>query len=274
MVLHVLQHSSNAAPIKRVPFGGAPLPESGRRPSGARLDQTTSRSTGTHPRGHEADVPGYSGTSSTPAVPPGELLLIDLSEGENPLGILEQGWTEGWTSWKFVDFVRLTVILGPAESPSAATGHHWVLTDSAWDPTDVMNATAQASNGRIETVVDVAGPPHLHAEDSGTWGPPPTTAAPGYTWSTTIKVELTCSGDAEQWINDRLGVSALWTADGGRYEEKEWEALATCQNGTDSKPLSWTFPTPDPSGNRIQILVAGGASTGGNGQWRYVYEWK
>jgi hypothetical protein len=75
----------------------------------------------------------FRGTSSTPDVPAGAEVTIDLSAGANPLGIYEQGRKLG-KDWWYVNFVRLTVTLGPAESASEANP-----TEAA-TPTETMGA--------------------------------------------------------------------------------------------------------------------------------------
>jgi len=128
----------------------------------------------------------------------GAKVTIDLSDGENPLGILEQGHRQGWKVWENVDFVRLTVILGPvasASAASAAAGGHWVLTSttpavgpgaSPWSAGG-SKMTMESSNGRIAWSYSFDGsfdghPEYQQADDgSVSWGPPPASAAPGDT---------------------------------------------------------------------------------------------
>ncbi len=54
----------------------------------------------------------YRATSSTLAAPAGEQVTIELKDGENPLGILEQGSKQGWKYWEYDNFVRLNVVNG------------------------------------------------------------------------------------------------------------------------------------------------------------------
>ena len=54
----------------------------------------------------------YRDTSSTLAADPGKQVTIQLKDGDNPLGILEQGAKRTWASWMYDDFVRLTVVNG------------------------------------------------------------------------------------------------------------------------------------------------------------------
>lgn len=67
----------------------------------------------------------------------GAEVTIDLEDGENPLGIVEQGHKADWTAWKYVDFVRLTVTSGEstdwelAEVKVIRTGQH-VSPDFTW----------------------------------------------------------------------------------------------------------------------------------------------
>jgi hypothetical protein len=63
----------------------------------------------------------YPGTSADYMVDGPSQFSVELKEGSNPLGILIQGSkTGGQDSW--VDFVRLTVIVGPAASASPSSG--------------------------------------------------------------------------------------------------------------------------------------------------------
>jgi hypothetical protein len=76
----------------------------------------------------------YRGTSSTLAAPADQVVTIDLTDGENPLGIYEQGSKTAWKTWQAVDFVRLTVILGavPTPGPTPTAAATPVATPTAW----------------------------------------------------------------------------------------------------------------------------------------------
>jgi hypothetical protein len=238
----------------------------------------------------------YRGTSSTPAgtaimpasgsstiaTPQQRQVTIDLTDGENPLGFLEEGSKPAWDSWKYVDFVRLTVTLGPAASPSVVTGGGWVL--AATEPGGGPGAssyekpgeklTVESSNGRIAVSYNYDGPPHRNEVSSVSWGPPPASAAPGDTWTTALSAEGTCSFDIdEQGWAVSVSVIAIWT-EAGQKGTRDWSAGADCQKGSASTPLSWAFPVHDEfSGDKLEIAVSGGDSHGGD-SWTYRYEWR
>lgn len=54
----------------------------------------------------------YLDTWATPAAPAGRQVTIDLKDGKNPLGILEEGRPGAGVGWRYVDFVRLNVVRG------------------------------------------------------------------------------------------------------------------------------------------------------------------
>jgi hypothetical protein len=189
----------------------------------------------------------------------------------------------------YVDFVRLTVTRGPAESPGAATGTEaaggrWVLTSAAPQGGPLASSyekpgevwTIDSSNGRIATSYDYDGPPHRHQVGSVSWGPPPASAAPGDTWTTTLSAEVTCSSDDPGTIggDETLDVQALWTDDSGLAQTKQWNAVASCQQGPGSADLSWGFPAPYiSSGATLEIDVSGGGAKGSD-TWTYSYQWQ
>jgi hypothetical protein len=52
----------------------------------------------------------YRGTSDTPAVPANDRVTIELAEGHNALGFLEEGRRNGAAAWSYVNFLRLDVV--------------------------------------------------------------------------------------------------------------------------------------------------------------------
>ena len=240
----------------------------------------------------------YPGISSTPAAPAGARVTIDLKEGQNPLGILEQGLysyvdhvdSVPKSAWSYVNFLRLTVVRGPAASatPSAAAaGGSWVLTSAT--PHGGPNAssytkpeetyTINSSNGQITFLFDYNhdgsdGKLHRHEEASVSWGPPPASAAPGATWTSTLSAQGTCSFDIDsQGWGVGVSVAALWTA-AGEKTTQQWSAGADCQKGSGSTELSWTIPVHDQySGETFEIDISGSDENGGD-SWTYIYQWK
>ena len=215
----------------------------------------------------------FQGTSSTLAAPAGQQVSIALKAGANPLGIYEQGSKPAWTTWEYVDFVRLTVTLGPAESPSAATtGDHWVLTSTTSKlggpgTFSVVDQTVNSTNGRVTISSDTEYQGGvLHAVTTVSWGPPPASAAPGDTWATTLSAEVNSS-----FVLVAMGVDAFWTGDGGVAQTEHWRVAVDPGNttGSSTTDLSWVFPSPYPaSGSKIEIVVSS------VDDWTYTYTWQ
>jgi hypothetical protein len=224
----------------------------------------------------------YLGTSTTPISSSVQQVPVDLKPGDNPLGIYITGSKAGLPVG-FVDFVRLNVVFEAAPSEAAslgAAGGRWVLTSvtnaggpdaSSYDEPGEKK-TVQSSSGQISTFYNYDGPPHRHEESSSSWGPPPASAAPGATWTTTLSAQASCLGDIDESWAAGLGVAVFWTED-GVTENKQWSVSATCQKGSASTAVSWTFPTYRGPGDKVEINVSGGDSHGGDG-WTYKYEWK
>jgi hypothetical protein len=223
----------------------------------------------------------YRGTSDTPATPGGRRVTLDLADGDNPLGILEEGRRDNHAAWGYANFVRLTVVRGPLATPTppVAAGGHWVLISTT--PNGGPNAssfskddeklTVESSNGQIAVSYNYDGPPHRHETGSVSWGPPPASAAPGDIWTTTLSAQGSCSGDIdESWA---IGVSAviLWTG----HSDINHTVAATCQKGSQSAETSLAFPAVHEGGfdDSIEIDVSGGEPHGGD-YWTYKYEWR
>jgi hypothetical protein len=230
----------------------------------------------------------YRGTSSTPEeVPAHRQVTIDLSAGENPLGILVVGIRPQMTTSDYVDFVRLTVIRGPAASASAATasaatasaanasaatGGHWVLTSTTSrlggpGTLSYSYGTLDSSSGQIV----VHGNPDLGArvlDGTASWNPPPASIAPGDVWNPTLSVQATCSADAQpSWPAMAVSVDG----------ETPVVASATCGQGSGSVMQSEQFGPPlNANDNVLEIQVSGGdiSSPDGSDAWTYSYQWQ
>lgn len=132
-------------------------------------------------------------------------------------------------------------------------------------------STVESSNGRISTSFNFEGPPHRNRQGSVSWGPPPASAPPGDTWTTTLSAQGTCSDDIDEYWVESLKVRAIWTEPGG-YGTKEWSVEATCQKGSGSTELSWAFPA-GMAGGTLTISATGGDDDGGD-TWTYSYQWQ
>jgi hypothetical protein len=112
---------------------------------------------------------------------------------------------------------------------------------------------------------------------SVSWGPPPASAAPGDTWTTTLSADVTCSSDDPGTIggDENLTVQPLWTDDHGLVQvTPQWNVFASCQKGSGSTDLSWVFPAPYiTSGATLDIGVSGSGAKGYD-TWGYHYEWQ
>ena len=97
----------------------------------------------------------YPGVGTKPIGPDGATQVVDLAEGENPLGFsvwgaVETGKRPDGTAimgWRFVDFVRLTVVRGAA-SPTPATAGTWTLTMQTGEPKETNTAGHLVGSGR------------------------------------------------------------------------------------------------------------------------------
>jgi hypothetical protein len=330
----------------------------------------------------------YLGTSSKEVVTPGRQITVELKDGNNALGLLEQGHKTGWASWQYVDFVRLNVVKGPsatltfdpstpkdgqtdvgiplkvaasaipatakhvsfvwkydgvavdddpydapysdplvsqanhaftesgnrtvevvlydttasthtvlarakwtvailgaspshAASPTTASaGGHWVLATSKQLGGPLASSfskpgeklTVTTTNGSMTTYYNYDGPPHRHETGSSTWGPPPASAAPGTVWNMTLSAQGSCSYDLDLSWAEGIGASVLWV-EGGEFHNQSWSASATCDKGSASAQVSWTFPTYRGQGDEVEIDVSGGDEHCEDG-WTYTYEWK
>ncbi len=222
-----------------------------------------------------------------------QALAISLVPGDNDVGFSiyfsQQNWTHTEASnqvrdWSYVDFARRRVTVGPMATATAATGGQWVLTSTERDSGPFASSydkpgeklTVDSSSGRIAVLYNYDGPPYLHYESSVSWGPPPASAAPGDTWTSTLSAAGTCSGDInEVWA---AGVSAWaeWTEAGQNqfYGPSEWDVTVTCSRGSGSASLSWAFPAHGQfTGDALEISVSGGGSLAYD-TWVYHYEWR
>ena len=162
----------------------------------------------TDPAGIDATrVGAYRGISSSPLVKAAAKITIPLEPGPNALGLREIGSKPEWTSYKYVNFVRLTVNAGPAESPSPATGAGWVLSGGKAD-TVYPNDTASSAIGNAFTPADgqigldswgpkaengnIVEGSRVDTNASLTWNSPPARAAPGDTWNVNLSLDPGC----------------------------------------------------------------------------------
>jgi hypothetical protein len=105
---------------------------------------------------HDADgvqMTVYRGTSSTLAAPADKQVTIDLTDGENPLGILEEGAKPAWTTWSYVDFVRLTVVMGAA-GVQVSVSPTTITDPSAFHTLKIDLSNIPSSVTSFRTVVD------------------------------------------------------------------------------------------------------------------------
>ena len=147
----------------------------------------------------------YAGTSSTKLGKWTWKQTLNLAPGSNPFGLLIYAKKDA--TWQYVDFVRLNINLGPAASPSPASGAGWVLSSgkaatdypadsssssigNAFSPADGHIAldswSPKAENGNI-----VVGS-RQDTNATMTWNSPPSSANPGDTWNATLSVDPGC----------------------------------------------------------------------------------
>ena len=187
----------------------------------------------------------YRGTSSKAVQTEVTTASIDLDEGDNPLGILVKGNKPGEAlSW--VDFVRLTVVLGPAVSPSKAAGGRWHK-----NQTVPLKGTDGSTDGQVADLAMEDG-----SKPTATWGPPPDDVSAGGVWST--KLEATANATLSVYIDYYVG---------SQPHHEEW----TVASG--SKDLTFTFPDYGPTVQFTGIVVKAVAGDVSD-TWTYYYEWK
>ena len=208
---------------------------------------------------------------------------IDLDEGDNPLGILEEG-AKANAAYEYVNFVRLNVIFDPAASPTPATGGHWVLTSTtplyggagkSWH-NDFESLVVDSTNGRISSTWDTAGPPKEHVETSVSWGTPPPTSAPGGVWITNLTAEAPlCRGDdlAQDFAFTGVSAHVNWYAAAQDPRHDEWSASVTCNQAKSSTKLTWTFPDFHGLGADFFDIVVQGTGYDED-TWTYSYQWR
>jgi hypothetical protein len=169
---------------------------------------------------------------------------IDLEEGSNPLGFLIQGNKPGDPlSW--IDFVRLTVIVGPAVSPTIAAGR-WHK-----NKTVPLKGTDGSTDGEVTD---------RNMEDGSTptaqWGPPPDDVSPGGDWTTelTVTANATLSVYCDYYI-------------GSEAHHQEWIITSP---GT--KTLTFTFPAYA-SNVEFNGFVVKATAGDVSDTWTYYYQW-
>jgi hypothetical protein len=184
-----------------------------------------------------SDRPDQTGLSQT---------SIKLEAGSNPLGFkIEGARPNDKVSW--IDFVRLTVILGPAASPTVAAGGRWHN-----NHTVPLKGTDGSSNGEVTD---------LNMDDGSTpaarWNPPPTDVSAGGGWSS--QLETTGNATLAVYIDYYVGATP---------HHEEWILTSA---GT--KDLTFTFPAYASNVDFYGVVVK---ATAGNvsDTWTYYYEWK
>jgi hypothetical protein len=186
-----------------------------------------------------------------------------------------------------VDFVRLTITRAePGASPTPGTvSGRWVLAESRRDPpapphspTPVTGQTSEfsISDGSFTAVHRQTGTFHYSATAVATWDPPPASAVPGDTWTSTMAVRGTCEFDVEpRW---KMSIGATLIADGADNAEQILEDAATCAEGGTSIELSLTFPQPldrrSVYGDTPVLIRLGGGDSHSSGGWIYTYRWQ
>ena len=187
----------------------------------------------------------YLGTSADWKVDAPSDVSIDLEQGSNPLGFLIQGNKPG-NDLAWVDFVRLTVIVGPAVSPTVGAGR-WHK-----NKTVALKGTDGSTDGQVAD---------LNMEDgskpTAEWGPPPTDVSPGGVWST--KLTVTANATLSVYCDYYVGSEA---------HHQEWSITAA-----GSTTLSFKFPAyasnVDFYGFVVQATAGDLSDT-----WTYYYKWQ
>lgn len=216
---------------------------------------------------------------------------IPLNPGDNDIGFAIWASNQDLSKagrevpWAYVDFARRRITVGPATSATAATGGHWVLTKTEHrglpDPSaygySSTNLTVDSTNGRIAGSYQTA---DQQMSGSASWGPPPASAAPGDTWTTTLSADGTCSGVSTGVPLAGVNIKASWWEGSQQPEEHDWGVSASCGGSPGSEKLSWPFPahiegTCDGGACAIDIFEQGNAGLGvTEDSWTYHYEWQ
>lgn len=207
--------------------------------------------------------------------------VLNLAEGPNPFGFEIRG--KPADTWQYVDFVRRTIVRAPAEAttPPAVTGGHWTLASSAAENGPWSESFTKAdetlkfsiTDGGATVAYNYDGPPHRNESGSVSWGSPPASAGPDDAWATTLTAAGTCKADIDESWAMGVGVGIVWPT-AGEMGATNVAASATCQKGSESVPLSWTFPdAPAVAGSQVKITVSAGDPHGSD-TWNYVYDWQ
>ena len=186
----------------------------------------------------------YPGTSADPWVDAPNDTEIDLEAGSNPLGFLIKGnKPNDPLSW--VDFVRLTIAVGPAVSPTIAAGR-WHKTDTV----PLKGASGSTDGELVDRNMDDGSTP------TASWGPPPDDVSPGGDWTT----ELTVSANASLSVYCDYYVGSV-------AHHQEWVISSP---GT--KTLSFKFPAYG-SGVEFYGFVVKATAGPLSDTWTYYYDW-
>jgi hypothetical protein len=148
----------------------------------------------------------------------------------------------------------------------------------------VEKVSIDLSNGRF-TVSDICQPSLRcpgslqQTEGSITWGPPPTGAASGDTWTGTLSAAATCSGGhfvpEESSGYDWAGMFQVGVHVQADYNgvDHAWNAGTTCKDQAESTQLSWAFPVPDPGLLHLYVTLEASVDLL-HDSWTYTYTWQ
>ena len=212
----------------------------------------------------------FRGSSSTLAAPMSDQVTIDLTDGANPLGIYERGAKAGWQNFMYVDFVELTVNVGPAASPGACSGC-WVLASTEGGGTFNHDGfQVDSKNGQATA----AGTSDFGWTMTGTlsWDVPPATAVPGDVWNYTLTALATCGVGSDALMNAYI----VDLRPDSNAPEGQVDDYVLCGAGTHSATGSFTFPdgSHGPLDMTVYAMASGTPQDEMLDTWIYHYEWR
>jgi hypothetical protein len=219
----------------------------------------------------------YQGTSSADLGVWSWRWTLPLVSGDNVFGFYVVGDVSsgpGPRDMRFVDFRRFTIVRA-----DAAAGR-WVLTDTVQDgpretPYSIPGQSLKitATSGSVSVSYNYDGPPHRNQTSTATWGPPPTSAAPGDKWETTLSAQGACAYDLDLSWASGVSVGIMWR-DTGEGHSAGFGATATCEKSSEITPVSWAFPAHASSlDDALEIAVQAGGFHGST-TYTYKYTWQ